>query len=328
MQIEAVDVFSLPFSLRKIGGDIQTTLPGVYMCLVFDPSAQSKYFLYVGQATELKTRLRDHQSAAHRANCPSLHYYVRDQPDMVEEYVVLAETLPDTDNLPLFLNLLEMLGTLLFQTLPEKTLRRYLPPNTPICCPGIHLNVASPLSQGVRDGSKSFALLFYSDEPMIKAYIEAYLVRKSATMRLRALEGIDRPREMKLGRSVADERSNSDKRAYVYLRQVYFHLNDKMLKQIGATYDERVMVDFELSETDPHPTPYATRSGPNDPAIRLGVRVTGPEGEVFLSSGGNQIVKRVNTLVDEIEGRTAEEIENTPNRMLRLTKRQPMVRYT
>ena len=42
-----------------------------------------------------------------------------------------------------------------------------------------------------------------------------------------------------------------------------------MLKQIGATYGEQVMVDFELSETDPHPTPYATRSAYDNLAIRL-----------------------------------------------------------
>ena len=279
---------------------------------------------------EIKARLREHRSAAHRANCPSLHYYVRDQPGMVEEYVILAETLPDTDNLPIFLNLLEMLGALLFQTLPEKTLRRYLPPSIPICAPGTHLNVASPLSQGVRGAEKSFAFLYYSDEPLIKAYLETCRIRQSTTCKLRALEGIDRPREMKLVSHTIRNQTNGrpDLRAALHLRQVHFYLNEKMLRQIGATCGEKVMVDFELSETDPHPTPYALRSTPDDPAIRLGVRVTGPEGTVCPSSDGTQIVKSVNTLVDEIEGRTAEEIENTPNRMLRLTKRHPKVRYT
>ena len=293
------------------------------MCLVFNPCAPSPYFLYVGQAISIKTRLQDHQNPAYRAKCPSLHYFARDQPGMMEEYVILAETLPDADNLPLFLNLLEMLGTLLFQTLPEKTLQRYLPPNFPICAPGAHLNIASPLSQGFRDAQKSVALLFYSDDPMIKAYLEDWMGRRSTTYKLKALEGVDRPREMKLFRN-----TRSGSRAYLHLRQVHFFVSGKTLMEIGATQDDKVMVEFQLSETEPHPTPYATLSTVDDPAIRLGVKVTGAEGAVFLFSYGTQIVKRVNTLVDEIEGRTANEIENTPNRMLRLTKREPKTRYT
>ena len=147
--------------------------------------------------------------------------------------------------------------------------------------------------------------------------------RRSTTYRFKALEGIDRPKEMKLIRN-----ARLKSRACLHLRQVFFFLSEKMLKHIGATFGELVMVEFQLSQTDPHPTPYATRSAPDDPAIRLGVMVTGLEGAVYASCDGIQIVKSVNTLVDEMEGRTAEEIERTPRRMLRKTKRYPKMRYT
>ena len=53
--------------------------------------------------------------------------------------------------------------------------------------------------------------------------------------------------------------------------------------QIAATYGEQVMADFAFSQTDPHSTPYANRSIPDDPAIRLGVRLQALKEPSFLS---------------------------------------------
>lgn len=51
----------------------------------------------------------------------------------------------DPEMLYILLNILEKLGSLIFQTLPAATLERYLPNDIKIIYPNVHLNVVSPL---------------------------------------------------------------------------------------------------------------------------------------------------------------------------------------
>jgi len=66
----------------------------------------------------------------------------------------------------LLLNLLEMWGSLVFQTLRENDLLEWLPAAVHCPCSGQHFNVALPLRQSKVEGKplKRFAQLRFSDE--------------------------------------------------------------------------------------------------------------------------------------------------------------------
>jgi len=132
-------------SLLSIGGDIDCPTPGIYMHIFWDPAegpAGSSY-LYVGQSGNIQERIRRHNDPWNRARHPSLRYHLWDsKPGMNSAFVILGIT----GNLPqLQLNLLESWCCLMFQTLPSRDLRTYLPEGTARL--GCHLNVADPLWQ-------------------------------------------------------------------------------------------------------------------------------------------------------------------------------------
>lgn len=61
------------------------------------------------------------------------------------------------------------------------------------------------------------------------------------------------------------------------------------------------------------------KATPNDPAIRLGIQICGTNTlgnaiSFWLQSRGMRNILKMNTLVDELEGKTDEEIERTPRR--------------
>ena len=84
----------------------------------------------------------------------------------------------------------------------------------------------------------------------------------------------------------------------------------------------RINLKVDISREKPHPNVDALNSTSSDPSIRLGLRVTFQHGyddgvkSEWLYTTGTQAVYKMNTLVDSIEGRTIEDIENTPRRWL------------
>jgi hypothetical protein len=68
-----------------------------------------------------------------------------------------------------------------------------------------------------------------------------------------------------------------------------------------------------------HANMYATKSSRNEPACRLGIHIEGKEanGNDFsgwLSSEGEKLVKRVNTLTDMLDGKAPQESMCLPGR--------------
>ena len=83
----------------------------------------------------------------------------------------------------------------------------------------------------------------------------------------------------------------------------------------------QVYFKTEVSNGQAHHSPYAMKATPGDPAIRLGTQICGTNTlgnaiSFWLQSRGTRNVLKMNTLVDELEGKTDEEIERTPRRWI------------
>ena len=144
-------------SLINIGGDLNCHRPAVYLHIIWHPDDDNEEFLlYVGQSIDLKNRLKDHMNPLNRNRHPSLHYHAWDlRPGNLSAFVVIAyldnirtknSSIGTKDDL-LKMNIIELWGTLIFQTLPKRELEKYINPTTIIGRQ--HLNVFNPLWQGV-----------------------------------------------------------------------------------------------------------------------------------------------------------------------------------
>lgn len=134
-------------SLLTIKGDaIQHDEPqaGIYVHILWLKLDPADFFLYVGQSSNARQRLDNHRDRKYRTRHPSLHYYVWDNLDVNEEFVILAQM--EAEDL-LLLNLLEMWASLMLQTLNKNALAKYLPSDMLAPYTGRHLNVALPLLQ-------------------------------------------------------------------------------------------------------------------------------------------------------------------------------------
>ena len=78
---------------------------------------------------------------------------------------------------------------------------------------------------------------------------------------------------------------------------------------------------LEISNGQAHHSPYAMKATPDDPAIRLGIQISGTDTlgnaiSFWLKSKGKQNILKTNTLVDESEEKTNGEIGRTPCRWI------------
>ena len=162
-------------SLAGIGGIMKKGQAGVYLHAISLKENVSKWWLYVGQAKDLDSRTRkQHSSPRYQQTHPSLHYSVFRPGIMNDVFVLISEAPPEVN--PeidwLLLNLLEMWGSLVFQTLHEKDLLEWLPAGVHRPSPGQHLNVALPVRQSKVEGNpldhamqlERFAQLRFSDD--------------------------------------------------------------------------------------------------------------------------------------------------------------------
>lgn len=88
---------------------------------------------------------------------------------------------------------------------------------------------------------------------------------------------------------------------------------------LPALSDDKKHFKVELSQGQPHPSPYAHKATPSDPAIRLGIHITGTGKtdhtvSFWLRSRGQQNVLKMNTLIDELEGIPEETTRQMPRR--------------
>ncbi|KAE8138501.1 hypothetical protein BDV38DRAFT_282164 [Aspergillus pseudotamarii] len=145
-------------SLIAIGQNPENlVICGVYLHILWRRSNPQKFWLYVGQAAELRERIRTHNDIYRRKRNPSLHYHVWDSAeDMDSVFVTLgASEKPTSAKTQLLLNLLEMWMALVFQTLTSLHLNEYLPESVNSLWSGHHLNVALPLWQGFTEENQA-----------------------------------------------------------------------------------------------------------------------------------------------------------------------------
>lgn len=84
--------------------------------------------------------------------------------------------------------------------------------------------------------------------------------------------------------------------------------------------DNKVVLQGFLEPKCPHPDHYAAAASNDSPGARLGVNMTALTSKgvesFWLNTKGAQEVKRMNTLVDQLDGYRLEEIEKRSNRFL------------
>ncbi|KAJ5810503.1 uncharacterized protein N7503_002721 [Penicillium pulvis] len=175
--------------LQSIGGDTESTAAGVYLHIIWLPEEPERFWLYVGQATDLARRIADHNNKIYRKKHLSLHYHIWDsREDTCSKSVVLATCDPSTKGQTVFradqccLNLLEMWMACLFQTLTARDLDKYLSPSISRSSAGRHLNVVPPIWQRFQDETvperkevfdrPSFQALLRSEDAAVRSWAQ------------------------------------------------------------------------------------------------------------------------------------------------------------
>ncbi|OQE14386.1 hypothetical protein PENFLA_c038G10811 [Penicillium flavigenum] len=303
-------LFSLE-GLRSIGGDTKTTAAGVYLHIIWPPDDPQRFWLYVGQAMNLKRRIADHNDKLYRRKHPSLHYHVWDsREDMCSQFVVLATFNYETEgqNLPrshqCLLNLLEMWMACLFRTLTARDLDRYLPPSVGRSSAGRHLNVVPPIWQRFQDETvpdmreifdrSSFRSLLQSNDAAVRSWAQKARdsyndLRNSPDPQLRHYWFGNNNRQ--LGRAWESNEQTAIDNLKVY------HLEGKertvqcapdrkrgyitcgkfvisIPQSLNISPGSKVIVQFHLYKTEvPHR--YTRKAMPYDPSSRLAISIKG-----------------------------------------------------
>ncbi|KAL2828565.1 hypothetical protein BJY01DRAFT_228375 [Aspergillus pseudoustus] len=260
-------------------------------------------------------------------------------------FVALAENdAPSCPTTQLLLNLQEMWMSLVFQTLTSLRLDEYLPKSMPRLWSGNHLNVALPLWQGftgkdeqaaMQDacgGRLSFQQYLFSDDPAIRQWAkdarDAFNdIRNSPDPILRTYY-----QNLHFQRRLKAQRSWDDKQLQNLKQYLSTEMTTEVRKSHGGTIDEvgcgkfrftiskslglnlgecaQVSVQLHLTDTE-HPHRYARKAEPRDPGGRLAVSLQGRDAfgpfHVWLKTDGICNIKKMNSLVDILEGFSLEE---------------------
>ena len=76
----------------------------------------------------------------------TLHYTIMEDPDWSDSYwIVVTKEITRGPKAQILWNVLELLACLIFQTLPAKTLKKWLPPNSHIDHLNANLNIKCPI---------------------------------------------------------------------------------------------------------------------------------------------------------------------------------------
>ncbi|KAL4887947.1 hypothetical protein BDV59DRAFT_196889 [Aspergillus ambiguus] len=331
-------------SLKEIGQDPTISKDaGVYLHILWRRDHPDHFWLYVGQAAILCIRIETHNDPYRRRRNPCLHYHIWDMfEDMESVFVTLAtHEKPLSPETQLVLNIQEMWMCLLFQTLTPSHLDEFLPGYMDKLWSGNHLNVALPLWQGftsntdvVRDaigGRITFQQYLWSNDPTIREWAEHARdafndIRNSPDPRLRGYyEKLHFQRRIKAQETVENKKAEN-LRCYMSEAEATVHVSHggemteiscgmfrfTISRSLGLSIrdGDAVHCRFNLAES-PHPNAYARRAEPRDPASRLAVSIRGKDSHgnfhVWLGTHGPQNVKKMNSLVDVLEGYTLEE---------------------
>ena len=304
--------------LRELGGDF-SAVTGVYLHVIEE-------YKYVGQACNLHDRVTRHKSAMTRQKRPCLHYHVWGQLPEADDYWVLLAVLTDpARDKALILNIIEMYGALLFQTLPPAALDKYLDPSIERGEEILGLNVHLPICQGhpIEEDGPRMHYLRDSHDPTLRGYYKIMLQNgqdaKRRTMLATAhkglLEGVEKviaARALKKG---------GFEYGWCGAREVQVHFKPEVLQELEVSLGDTVKIRCEIETETPHPSRYAVDAQPGDPSLRLGILCTSQAGKsVFMRSKGDNSAQRANALVDELEGVELEESKSRPRRYFRKQK--------
>ncbi|CAI7632618.1 unnamed protein product [Penicillium bialowiezense] len=328
-------------SLIALGGHPeQSENTGVYLHILWQGDMPDRFWLYVGQASQLNVRISTHNNPYRRGRQRSLHYTVWNSAAKMESvFVTLATHQPVvTTEDQLLLNLQEMWMSLIFQTLRGVHLDEFLPEGENLWS-GSHLNVALPLWQGLTTipnidaigGRFGFQEYLFDENPLIRQWARDLRdalndIRNSPDIELRqyyhdlhrvrlqhAQETWEKKKHDTLQEYLAGKHAtvneNRDRHSSaICIGSYHFTISRKL----GLKFrdGDEVFVRFELSET-PHPQAYTCKARNDDPACRFAVSIKGCIGNVeffkWLTTRGVLNVKKINSLVDVLEGYSREE---------------------
>jgi hypothetical protein len=215
------------YRILSIGGNVGSTGAGIYLHILWYPNNPQQFWLYVGQATDLRRRIAGHNDKLYRRKHPSLHYHVWDAKDNIcSQFVILAradikngaENISRLDQC--LLNMQEMWMACLFRTLTSRDLEKYLPLSVSRASSGRHLNAVPPLWQRFQNEN-----IPDISEVCSRPTFREFLQSKDPTIRRWAEKARD---------SYNDLRNSPDPQ----LRQYWFENNARQLQEAWEANDE------------------------------------------------------------------------------------------
>jgi hypothetical protein len=167
---------------------------------------------------------------------------------------------------------------------------------------------------------KSFQDLRHADDPILRSHYQQTMtianVKRAATIWEQHARELQQGREWKLTWNYPNDATRK-----FSIGHVEFALPARVIKPGGDT----VLVTISIEEKHPHKFHYAALRAAGDPAIRLDVHVSGKDVDRkafagWIRSNGKIVVKKVDTLVDQLEGNPLQYSMMQPRRWVRLTK--------
>ncbi|KAL9602485.1 MAG: hypothetical protein Q9219_001778 [cf. Caloplaca sp. 3 TL-2023] len=307
--------------LRNLDQVTMTDRPVIYMHLI-------NQYRYVGQARDGGRRIvSQHRSKIYRARNPCLHYSVWDSLTSPEELWVVLAYVPIFEVEPvcrgLLLNVYEMLGSLLFQTLTTDALDIYLVPDIARQTVTTGLNVALPIHQPQlaaesEVGAPVHELKLSSDTLVLQYYAD---VKQRATEASRKTRLSQAHLELITGfRRRLTLSNNAAKHvvAFVHVREILLQFYPKQMRMLNIEYGDSVTIKCEVSWLVAHEHAYATDALNGEAARRLAISCTTDAGlSVYWHDGGDTKAQMANSLVDELEGVPIEESRKRDRRWFR-----------
>ena len=305
--------------VASLGGDITSKSAGVYMHLMW-LHGEGTPRKYIGQSQNLHRRIvKEHMNSRHRKSFPSLHYALWEKTQRYAWVILTADgsnckTPSDSSSIrQLQLNMMEQWMALLFKSLPPRVLAAYLPNINVNAQEFRHANIAPPLSQAESKPGWSLYLLAQSPDPITRDYYRG----RMAEMRQKRNEDDEKKRKQLFAGVEQPCYTSSDGRLRFNLREVKVAMS---LTRYDLKYSQKTLnLRLELHDTE-HPNRYALDCRPEDDSMRLGICVKAKSSEghditIWPTAEGEKNAKRVNELVDWLEGVSADEIRSKPRRI-------------
>lgn len=294
---------------------------------------------YVGQANNLRKRVHgQHMSKPWRLANPSLHYSAWEKLSDEEDHWVVLAYLQFVgireEYRNRLMNIAEMVGALLFQSLPAAGMDIFLDPSVTRNEDILGLNIALPINQGHADveggGAVSIHYLRESTDPLIQEYYQAAIKRAAAQSKQTTHAKIHQNLINGFQRVLTPEStSRSPVMRSIHVRNVTVHVYNRHLEALGIQWGDTVTVRCEVTpKPEHHAEFYAKGARSTDDARRLAIKLVSEENDtcVYMHAGGDITAFQANSLVDELEGVNEDESRGKGRRWFRTFKSSAEVR--